>query len=124
MHNLKKWLSEACSDLNLEFHFDSALEFPRGKKAYVIAFLPHLGAKTGIIVFPTIKELRDLEKNIQMKIEDTGYAFSVLWDKEITYNRSSAIKIFSDWSWCGPEETKPSWMIDIQYDDEGNSIDP
>lgn len=81
-------------------------------------FLPYIGSKRGTILFSDLHDLHNLESETHMKLEKSGYGYSVLWNNKVIYDRQSAIKMFSEWGWSGPADQRPSWMIDIPDDEE------
>ena len=69
----------------------------------------YFGATNGTFVFekwPGISVLEELKRN--------GYTCSsFLGPKENNHaSRDDLIDILSDWGWCGPENQKPSWLLE------------
>jgi hypothetical protein len=69
----------------------------------------HFGAPNGTFVFekwPGNSVLEELKAN--------GYTCSSFLGPSENYHasRDDLIEVLSDWGWCGPEDGKPSWLLE------------
>jgi hypothetical protein len=80
-----------------------------GRKLKVDLLLRNFGGPNGMVVvtdYSTIKPYTD-------RLVHLGYGYSVLPEPRGDMSEEdlrTAIEMFSDWGWSGPEAAKPAWL--------------
>lgn len=123
MNRMQEQLKMAADKLCIDVEIGYIARLSDGRNISCQARFLNLGYPLGTLIFDwNDKVSRDDMKDLAAQ----GYGISTFSAEppDSVFDIQGYIKMFSEWGWAGPEEDRPSWIIDIQYDDEGNSIDP
>ena len=105
-------------DLNVEIQIPFCVEI--NNQPIELMLFKNFGSQMGTLVFNSLNVLETIEKKGSNQIR--GYNVSVFdcqllqYDEEV---RDSVIEMLAEWGWTGPEDEKPSWLLnDIDHKED------
>ena len=109
MTALQARLARACTELGLRLALDFVASLPSGRRVLALARIAELGGTNGMLIVTRYDDVRP----VLDEIDAAGFGFSVLSEptRDEGYDLQPFIEMFSEWSWTGSEDARPSWMV-------------
>jgi hypothetical protein len=86
----------------------------RVRDAEIVAevLVQDFGYPNGMLIFADSKLVWEVGKDLVAQ----GYGYSVLSGRR-PYDREEMIEMLSDWTWNGPEDARPKWLLPESHED-------
>jgi hypothetical protein len=104
------------ADLGLEMEAPYQIHFTDGAVIDADLLLKNFGGDKGMLLFDDYSKIEDYTQ----PIIDAGYGFSVLprYSKSYVYDAEIIMDMLAEWTWTGPVEEKPTWLVGREDDEE------
>ena len=111
MGNLAKKWEAAADDLGIEIVAPYSVQVDNNVTIRADLLVRNFGARNGMLV---VTDYGTVKSYVQQLVK-LGYGFSVLEEpaEGESYDRETLIHMLSDWSWSGPEDRKPGWIVNV-----------
>ena len=110
MTSLVEHLRLLSKELGLRVEFSRMIFVGKEFSIESLAYFPDLGGRNGMIVVTDFSEVRGKHE----LISDAGYGFTTLTDPHCDHSddKVAFIEMAIDWGWTGPEDRRPSWLVE------------
>ena len=107
----KEW-EAVCDDLGVEIVAPFCVEIGNNVTIHAELLVKHFGAPNGMLI---VTDYDLIEPHVKQLLK-AGYGFSVLEElsADESYDRETYVRMLSDWTWSGPEDQKPEWIVEIE----------
>ena len=111
MNALQTSLARAARELRIQIILNQAIDLSGNCKFVARILFPNFGSSKGTMVFSP----EEMYTSEQLKeLQNLGFGYSSFYPPGANeeFNIESYIEMFSDWSWNGPDETRPQWLLE------------
>ena len=113
--------SDAARTLGLDILTSGVLTLDSGKEIYYDVLLKQFGYENGMII---VNDFNRIERETDA-ILDAGYGFSTLDEptSDEDYTLEGIIDLLSDWTWNGPPDKRPEWLLGAPDDNDDDKME-